>query len=77
MSIITGSGSKNDDIVYSVLTRSRGKTRKQLCEELNLSRSTVLDAIVRLELAGLTERYPSRIKSPLAGRPKTYFRKVK
>lgn len=67
-----------DRQVYNYLIKcgNTGKTREQICKELNLARSSVFDALTRLHIIKLIETdYKIKSKSK-KGRPSTiYFAK--
>jgi len=63
--------SKNDQIVFNVLKCVGWATRSDLVKLCDLPRTTIYDALVRLERREVVERfYENRTTR---GRPKTYF----
>lgn len=64
-----------DQLIYNFLVKcgNTGKTREQICNELNLPRSSVFDALTRLNIIKLIET-DFKIKSKSKkGRPSTIY----
>ena len=63
---------ENDRIVLEALRRVAHATRSQLVRLCGLPRTTIYDALVRLERVGAVDRYFEARKK--RGRPKTLYR---
>ena len=64
----------NDKIVFEALSRVKSATRSDLVKLCALPRTTIYDALIRLERIGFVERYPD--ERTTRGRPKTFYRLI-
>ena len=62
----------NDRIVFDALLQVNDVTRSELVKLCSLPRTTIYDALVRLERLGVVERFFE--KRSTRGRPKTFYR---
>jgi len=62
----------NDRIVFDALLKVNDVTRSELVKLCKLPRTTIYDALVRLERIGVVERFFE--KRSTRGRPKTFYR---
>lgn len=62
----------NDRIVFNALLQVNDVTRSELVKLCSLPRTTIYDALVRLERLGVVERFFE--KRSTKGRPKTFYR---
>ena len=62
----------NDRIVFDTLMQANDVTRSELVKLCRLPRTTIYDALVRLERLGVVEHFFE--KRSTRGRPKTFYR---
>lgn len=66
---------ENDETIFDLLViHLDGLSRPEIVEELKISRTTIYDALVRLEKAGIVERFKKKVKHK--GRKPVYWRIV-
>ncbi len=65
-------GNPTDQKIYHILAEKGPMTRPDLAEKTGLPRSTLFDALTRLLIKGLIERFPEDRQT--RGRPRVFYK---